>query len=453
MKRINQDVICSNSEATESNGTKTLSMKLFGGISNRDINAVPLALFIAIAAIVVTSSYSNLLPKNMIGGLAIIMTLGFILSHIGRRIPVLKDIGGPAILCLMVPSVLVYFGVFQTNTLDTVHLLMKEANLLYFVIACLVVGSILGMNRVVLIQGMMRMFIPLVVGTLAAVASGLLVGKLFGYSFYHTFFFIIVPIIGGGIGEGILPLSLAYSAILGESPDVYVAQLAPAAVVGNIFAIICAGVLARIGSRRKDLNGEGMLIRNAEDNAVFTSQEGPQQADFQLMGGGLLMICAFFIVGGLFEKLVHIPGPVLMILIAVLCKYCQVIPAKMELGAHSCYKFVSTTLVWPLMIGLGMLFVPLESVVAVFSFGYIVVCGAVVLSMATISFFIAPYLNMYPVEASIVTSCHSGLGGTGDVAILSASNRMSLMPFAQIATRIGGASTVIGATLLLGWIA
>ena len=30
---------------------------------------------------------------------------------------------------------------------------MKEANLLYFVIACLVVGSILGMNRVLLIRG------------------------------------------------------------------------------------------------------------------------------------------------------------------------------------------------------------------------------------------------------------------------------------------------------------
>lgn len=162
-------------------------MRVFSGVYDKNVNAVPLVLFLAIAAIVVISSYSGLLPKNMIGGLAVIMTLGFVLSHIGRSIPLLKDIGGPAILCLMVPSVLVYFGVFQTNTLDTVHLLMKEANLLYFVIACLVVGSILGMNRVVLIQGMMRMFIPLVVGTVAAVASGLLVGKLFGYSFYHTF--------------------------------------------------------------------------------------------------------------------------------------------------------------------------------------------------------------------------------------------------------------------------
>ncbi|MYM53404.1 hypothetical protein GSK84_30265, partial [Pseudomonas aeruginosa] len=49
----------------------------------------------------------------------------------------------------------------------------------------------------------------------------------------------------------------------------------------------------------------------------------------------------------------------------------------------------------------------------------------------------------------IVTACHSGLGGTGDVAILSASNRMGLMPFAQISTRIGGAAMIVCATLLL----
>ena len=433
-------------DKTQPNGQSTRLL------SNIDVGAVPLTLFIGIAAIVALSASAGLLPKNMIGGLAVIMTLGFALAKIGRMVPVLKDIGGPAILCLMMPSVLVYFGVLEAHTLDTVHLLMKEANLLYFVIACLVVGSILGMNRTILIQGMVRMFVPLVAGTGAAILTGLLVGSLFGYSIYHTFFFIIVPIIGGGIGEGILPLSLAYSAILGQTPDVYVAQLAPAAVVGNIFAIICAGFLARMGARRPALSGNGMLIRSHDDNSVFAQHQSTQPTDFQLMGAGLLMICAFFIVGGLLEKVVHIPGPVLMILAAVFCKYTNVIPAAMELGAHSCYKFVSAALVWPLMIGLGMLYVPLESVVSVFSIGYVVVCGSIVIAMALSGFFIATRLNMYPVEAAIVTSCHSGLGGTGDVAILSASNRMGLMPFAQIATRIGGASTVIAATLLLSWV-
>lgn len=81
--------------------------------------------------------------------------------------------------------------------------------------------------------------------------------------------------------------------------------------------------------------------------------------------------------------------------------------------------------------------------------GYVLLCAAIVLAMVASGFGIGLLLKMYPVESAIVAACHSGLGGTGDVAILSAANRMEMMPFAQISTRIGGASMIVLATLLM----
>ena len=56
---------------------------------------------------------------------------------------------------------------------------------------------------------------------------------------------------------------------------------------------------------------------------------------------------------------------------------------------------------------------------------------------------------MNPVEAAMVVACHSGQGGTGDVAILTAGKRLELMPFAQVSTRLGGVANVTIAIALM----
>ena len=73
--------------------------------------------------------------------------------------------------------------------------------------------------------------------------------------------------------------------------------------------------------------------------------------------------------------------------------------------------------------------------------------------MIATGFLVGRLLGMYPIESAIVNACHSGQGGTGDMAILTAANRLQLMPFAQIATRIGGAITVTLMLILLAQLA
>lgn len=422
---------------------------IFSKFLKTQIGVIPLPLYVVLAAIIYSASVYNQLPADMIGGFAVIMIMGIFLGHIGARIPVLKDIGGPAILSLFVPSILLFFHWMNPSSMKAVTTLMKTSNFLYLYISCLVAGSILGMNRKVLVQGLMRMFIPLVVGTIASVVVGVTVGLLFGYEVKRTLFFIVVPIIGGGIGEGILPLSIGYSEILHQPAEHFVSQMIPAAVIGNIIAVIGAGLMKKLGEKKPELTGNGVLVKTNDDKEIREAKSMDKPIDFSLMGAGLLIACSFFIFGNLAHKFVGISGAIIMIFAAAVVKYTNIMPAKMEQGAYHLYQFISKNLTWPLMVGLGLLYIPLDKVVDVVTPAYVIICASVVASMVGTGYFVGKLMNMYPVDAAIVTGCHSGLGGTGDVAILSASGRMELMPFAQVATRLGGAGTIVLATLLM----
>jgi len=192
-----------------------------------------------------------------------------------------------------------------------------------------------------------------------------------------------------------------------------------------------------------------MLVKSGNDAELLAESHGHEPIDIGLMGAGLLLACTFFILGALLAPITGIPGPILMIVSAALLKVARVVPARMELGAYQMYQFFSKNLTYAILVGLGTLFVSWKDLVHAFTPGYVAVCVAAVLALVTSGFLVGRVLNMYPVESGIVTACHSGLGGTGDVAILSASNRMGLMPFAQISTRIGGAAMIVAATLLL----
>jgi malate:Na+ symporter len=139
------------------------------------------------------------------------------------------------------------------------------------------------MNRILLIQGMIRMFVPLVVGTLMAVLSGLIVGSLFGLhhitrSSSSSYRLLAVELVRGSC-RCRWPIRQYWG-----KPLMYVAQLAPR-WWKYLRHHLCRHAGAS-GDETSSLSGNGMLTRSKDDHSLFTSTQSVQPTDFHLMGGG-----------------------------------------------------------------------------------------------------------------------------------------------------------------------
>ncbi len=154
------------------------------------------------------------------------------------------------------------------------------------------------------------------------------------------------------------------------------------------------------------------------------------------------MAISLYLLGMLSHELFRLPAPVAMLFIAVIVKLTRAASPKLQEGAYVVYKFFRVAVVYPLLFAVGAAMTPWDKLMLAFHLANVITIFSTVVSLMATGFVVGRWLKMYPIETAIINATHSGQGGTGDVAILTAANRMVLMPFAQVATRIGGAITV-----------
>ncbi|MFP3121871.1 2-hydroxycarboxylate transporter family protein [Ectobacillus funiculus] len=416
------------------------------------VTIIPLYIFIPMVILIFLLLLEDKYPNSLLGIIPFMALAGYALGELGKRTPIVNVIGGAAIMVTFLPPFLVHMNWIPAAVVDSLTTFMKSSNILYVNIAVLTVGSILAMNRTVLIKGFMSMFIPLVVGTLASVVVGVGVGTLLGLGTFESFFYIVIPIMAGGMGEGAIPLSIAYAHILGGSSTDILSEILPAVMLGSLSAVILAGMLKKLGEKRPDLTGNGVLIKSGDNTLLLKANKTEREISYELLASGLIIAIGMYLLGEYLSKYISIPAPITMIILAVLAKVSGVLPKDVEDGAAMISRFFVTLLALPILFGVGVAILKWESLISVLSVPYLITVFLTVLTMVVTGFYVGKKMNMNPIESALVTACHSGMGGAGDLAILTAANRMALMPFAQISTRIGGALTVIIATLLFRWL-
>ncbi len=417
------------------------------GISIK-ISGIPLPVYLAFTVITGVSIAMKWLPSGMIGALLVMMILGGLFNIIGNNLPIVKTfLGGGAIVCIFASAALVYSGLISEDIVENVDQFMNKTGFLNFYIAALITGSILGMDRSLLLKAAVR-FLPVALCAMSvSILSVGAVGYLVGYGFVDAIMYVAIPMMGGGMGAGVVPLSGMYAEALHTDSAAIISRMIPASTLGNVMAIVGAGLLAKLGDIKPSLTGNGLLMRNHNSEM---SEKSNTSVSLEELGIGMLTAMVFFLMGVIINKLVPaVHSYAWMIILVAVSKGAGFIPAKFEDSARQWSQFVMKNWTSALLVGIGISMIDLGAVAKAVSPMYLLLVFVVVGSVS-VGAGIGGYLvGFYPVESAITAGlCTTNMGGTGDIAVLSAAKRMELLPFAQIATRICGALILIVASIL-----
>lgn len=418
------------------------------------IMGMKLPIFTLLAVVVIGSSYFGYLPGGMAGIIPYMMILGAILRLIGDRIPIVKDyLGGGSMVVLFGSSALVHYGLVPAEISAQAKEFLLGGGFINLALAALIIGSIFGMNRK-LLKRAIGLYLPCIFGGL--IVSLLLVGTVgavIGYGFKEAILYVGIPIMGGGTSAGAVPLSQMYGSILEVDSGEMLSIMTPAVGLGNAVAIIMGGLLNKLGKTRPSLSGNGNLVKskNVELAVDKTKSEKPI-TDISKFGVGIAFSILFLIVGVVIQKVIfsQIHAYAWMVIVGVIVKISGLVPEDVEEAAHMWYMFIVKNFTQLLLVVLGLALIDIAAVVSAITIKYLILVVVTIVGATIGAGLVGQLVGFYFVESSITAGlCMANMGGSGDIATLGASDRMELMPFAAVSSRLGGSIVLILAGFLL----
>ncbi|CDA07240.1 2-hydroxycarboxylate transporter family protein [Fusobacterium animalis] len=405
----------------------------------------------------------SFLRPNFLIMFSALAVFGLLFGEIGDRIPIWDEfIGGGTILVFVLAAVFGTYKLVPENFMKAVNIFYNKqpVNFLEMFIPALIVGSVLTVDRKTLIKSISG-YIPLIIiGVVGASIGGIVVGFIFGKTPIDVMMNYVLPIMGGGTGAGAIPMSEIWSSKTGRPASEWFAFAISILSIANIIAILSGALLKKLGEVKQNLTGNGELI-------IDNSKEAIKDKEVELKPELIDTVAAFILTGVLF-MVAHILGElwvafakshhidfelhrlVFLILLTMFLNIANLVPDKIKAGAKRMQTLFSKHTIWILMAAVGFT-TDVQEIINAVTISNLLIALAIVLGAVGFIMLIARKMKFYPIEAAITAGlCMANRGGAGDVAVLGAADRMDLMSFAQISSRIGGAMMLVIGSVLFG---
>ena len=395
---------------------------------------------------------------TIVGSIAICLGLGVIWNEIGERIPIWnKYIGGGLLACFFGIAIMKELNLLPQAGIDAINsFISDDANFLELFIVMLIVGSVLGLDRDILLKSFAG-YVPAILGGLAvAMLFGVLAGLPFGVSPTNAIIMYVLPIMGGGNGAGAVPLSQIYEQVTGDAAANYYTFAIIILTIANLFCIVASALLNTLGEKVPSLTGDKKTLLRGGGN--IARDDAKIKTDNEDLAGALLLAVACYSFGRLMAKVIlpEIAGAPIhqyayMILFVVFLAATGKIPARVRAGAKRLQSFFSGYMGIMVMVGMGADFSLSELFTAAapsnIFIALMVVIGAIIGAGG-----VGYLVGFYPIDSALTAGlCMANRGGNGDLACLGAADRMDLIAYAQLSSRLGGGIVLIIASFLFSF--
>ncbi len=423
-----------------------------------DMGGMPLWMYLVCSGIVIAVVAAGALGSDITAFIAVSFTIAILFNKIGKILPIWNTyIGGGLLMVFFGTALLKQFNLIPEKYVELIGTMIQgDVNVLNTFIISLIAGSILSLDRKVLLRSFGG-YIPAILGGLAGASLfGIATGLLFGVSPINMVIRYVLPIMGGGNGAGAVPLSQIYEQISGEPAANYYSFAIIILTIANLFCIVAGALLNRLGQMKPSLTGDGTNIMPVDSKLI--KEDVKVKVTLNDYCGALLLIGTIFAVGRLFSKVLlptifgaQIHNFAYSIIFVVIIAALGIVPANIRAAAKNVQGFMVTVVGIALMVGMGVDF-DLAELAAAASPSNLLIALMVVIGAIIGSAFVGKLVGFYPIDAAVTAGlCMANRGGSGDIAVLGAANRLELISYAQLSSRVGGGIVLIIASFFFSF--